>query len=278
MNLFIFILFIIIGCVKAKATADCDATIDNLETIDVAIVGAGTAGSYAAWRYSTDRPNQDVHIFESTNKIGGRFYSPLIDEELCNEARAELGGMRIRSTDLLMLAVAKALNVELGGFYLNRENNDNVDDPDNIVRLRGIEYTFSELSKLEQEGRYNEIPYNFLEDVVQPSNITIKDMMDIGNFMPKTKKAEDSFCDEEAMLEIVSQDAAGIEPPVKAYRLTTAEAMHLAGMSQMGFSLAIFLVSRERKLISMFVHCWACRKYLRQCIEPLQRLHLQKRT
>ena len=83
-----------------------------------------------------------------------------------------------------------------------------------------------------QEGRYNEIPYNFLEDVVQPSNITIKDMMDVGNFMPKTKKAEDSFCDEEAMLEIVSQDAAGIEPPVKAYRLTRTEAMHLAGMSQ----------------------------------------------
>jgi hypothetical protein len=115
-----------------------------------------------------------------------------------------------------MLAVANELNVELGGFYLNRESNENVDDPDNIVRLRGIDYTFSELSKLMQEGRYNEIPYNFLEDVVQPSNITIKDMMDVGNFMPKTKKAEDSFCDEEAMLEIVSQDAAGIEPLVKA--------------------------------------------------------------
>lgn len=57
-------------------------------------------------------------------------------------------------------------------------------------------------------------------------------MMNVGNFMPKTKKAEDSFCDEEAMLEIVSQDAAGIEPPVKAYRLTTAQAMRLAGMSQ----------------------------------------------
>lgn len=54
--------------------------------------------------------------------------------------------MRIRSTDLLMLAVAKALNVEMGGFYMNRENNDDVDDPDNVVRLRGIEYTFSELS------------------------------------------------------------------------------------------------------------------------------------
>ena len=69
-NLFIFLLFIIIGC--GKSAVDSDAAIDNLETIDVAIVGAGTAGNYAAWRYSTDRPNQDVHIFESTNKIGGR--------------------------------------------------------------------------------------------------------------------------------------------------------------------------------------------------------------
>ncbi len=60
--------------------------------VDVAVVGAGCAGVYAAWRLKQKYPKQRIALFEYSNRIGGRLYSlPLPGMPHVN---AELGGMR----------------------------------------------------------------------------------------------------------------------------------------------------------------------------------------
>lgn len=60
--------------------------------VDVAVVGAGCAGVYSAWRLKQKYPKQRIALFEYSNRIGGRLYSlPLPGMPHVN---AELGGMR----------------------------------------------------------------------------------------------------------------------------------------------------------------------------------------
>ncbi|MGH9360284.1 MAG: FAD-dependent oxidoreductase [Thermoanaerobaculia bacterium] len=60
--------------------------------VDVAVVGAGVAGVYSAWRLKQKYPKQRIALFEYSNRIGGRLYSlPLPGMPHVN---AELGGMR----------------------------------------------------------------------------------------------------------------------------------------------------------------------------------------
>ena len=45
-------------------------------TIDVAIVGGGVAGCYAAWRLaSAPNPTGKIRLFERSERIGGRLFS-----------------------------------------------------------------------------------------------------------------------------------------------------------------------------------------------------------
>jgi lysine 2-monooxygenase len=61
-------------------------------TVDIAVVGAGVAGVYAAWRLKQKWPAKRVALFEYSDRIGGRLYSvPLPGMPHVN---AELGGMR----------------------------------------------------------------------------------------------------------------------------------------------------------------------------------------
>jgi monoamine oxidase len=65
------------------------------ETIDVAVIGAGAAGTYVAERLKTARPEWSVVVFERTDRIGGRLHSmqiPGLDHPI------ELGGMRFLTT------------------------------------------------------------------------------------------------------------------------------------------------------------------------------------
>src|SRR6478735_2452287 len=74
------------------------------EVLDVAVIGAGIAGVYAAWRLRTDQspgaPQPNVQVFESSERIGGRLLSvnpPGMDDVFC-----ELGGMRYTSAQPLV--------------------------------------------------------------------------------------------------------------------------------------------------------------------------------
>jgi lysine 2-monooxygenase len=58
--------------------------------IDVAIVGGGVAGCYSAYRLARDRPGEKIHLFEMSDRIGGRIWSVPIENF---SAPAEIGAM-----------------------------------------------------------------------------------------------------------------------------------------------------------------------------------------
>jgi protoporphyrinogen oxidase len=53
--------------------------------IDVAIVGAGCAGLYCAWRLVAARPKPTTYVFEKDARIGGRLLSVDILPPGCQE-------------------------------------------------------------------------------------------------------------------------------------------------------------------------------------------------
>ena len=59
---------------------------------DVAIVGGGVSGAYAAWRLRQERPNLRVRLFEASERIGGRLHSVSFPQ--APHLVAEAGGMR----------------------------------------------------------------------------------------------------------------------------------------------------------------------------------------
>ena len=123
--------------------------------VDTAIVGAGIGGTYAAWQLKKSPlfASTNIHLFESTDRIGGRFHSPIlaggcdpaagvVDETL--QPRGEVGGMRLRlgGPDTALLGACEELGIELGNFTLNTYYSDPAlaaaDDPRNPIYARGV--------------------------------------------------------------------------------------------------------------------------------------------
>ena len=116
------------------------------EMLDVAIVGGGVSGVYAAWRLLTTKggPKQ-VKVFEAGDHVGGRLLSakpPFIDN-----MRAELGGMRIlpavqpRITKLIATLNQGAKTADRIETYPFP-----VDQPGNISYLRGTHLRLSDFT------------------------------------------------------------------------------------------------------------------------------------
>lgn len=72
-------------------------------SLDVAIIGAGVSGLYAGWRLLTSpqRP-QTVHIFEMSDRIGGRLESVVLPGM---QIAGELGGMRYMPSQEIVTAL-----------------------------------------------------------------------------------------------------------------------------------------------------------------------------
>jgi len=60
--------------------------------VDIAVVGAGVAGAYSAWRLKQKYPGKRIALFEYSNRVGGRLYSTQLPG--MPNVNAELGGMR----------------------------------------------------------------------------------------------------------------------------------------------------------------------------------------
>ena len=45
------------------------------DKVDIAVVGAGVAGAYSAWRLRSAYSNRKVSLFEVSDRVGGRLYS-----------------------------------------------------------------------------------------------------------------------------------------------------------------------------------------------------------
>jgi monoamine oxidase len=98
------------------------------DVLDIAVVGAGVSGCYAAWRLSASAPGQTIAVFERNNRIGGRLWS--IKPEGMTQQVAELGGMRIANNQLPLLNLTRLLNLALDPYPGT--------EPNNLYYLRGI--------------------------------------------------------------------------------------------------------------------------------------------
>jgi monoamine oxidase len=95
--------------------------------LDVAIVGAGAAGTYLAFQLIKARPGWRVAIFERSRRIGGRLWSVHVDGLA---KPIELGGMRYMSGHRLVQSVVDELGIEARDF-------DPGEQPERTV-LRGV--------------------------------------------------------------------------------------------------------------------------------------------
>ena len=81
--------------------------------LDVAIVGAGAAGTYLAYRLILVRPDWRIAIFERSGRIGGRLWSVRVDGL---PHPVELGGMRFMTRQRLVHTVVNELGIETRPF------------------------------------------------------------------------------------------------------------------------------------------------------------------
>jgi len=95
--------------------------------LDVAIVGAGVAGTYTAFQLIKARPDWRVAVFERSPRIGGRLWSVHVDGLA---KPIELGGMRYMSGHRLVQSVVDELGIEARDF-------DPTGQPERTV-LRGV--------------------------------------------------------------------------------------------------------------------------------------------
>jgi monoamine oxidase len=97
------------------------------EELDAAIIGAGAAGTYLAYRLIQARPDWRIAIFERSQRIGGRLWSMPVDGL---SKPIELGGMRYMSGHRLVQSVVDELGIEVRDF-------DPADQPERTF-LRGV--------------------------------------------------------------------------------------------------------------------------------------------
>jgi monoamine oxidase len=98
------------------------------EHIDIAVVGAGVAGTYCCWRLQTAHTGRTAVLFEMSNRIGGRLWTVKFDQ-LPNVA-GELGGMRFLDLQRMVFSLTQHLGLATSDFPMG--------GPLNISTLRGI--------------------------------------------------------------------------------------------------------------------------------------------
>jgi monoamine oxidase len=115
---------------------------DN-NVIDYAIVGAGVAGTYCAWRLKQAYPDKNIVLFEYSERIGGRLFTRQLPD--IPHINAELGGMRfIPGEQPLITSLIKKLELETRKFPMGAD-----DDPSglgNYAYFRGKHLHVSELN------------------------------------------------------------------------------------------------------------------------------------
>jgi monoamine oxidase len=169
---------------------------DTQDQLDVAIVGGGVSGLYAAWRILTDAdergvPAPSIGIFEMSDRIGGRLFTWLPYAGL----RAELGGMRFLPPQKLVWSLLHKLG--LGDQIIDFP----VTGPNLRLLLRGM----SERADTPTPGaRYQLTPQ---QQATQPADLMAAVITDIlkkppndqvlqrylGGNMPKTREQWDAI-------------------------------------------------------------------------------------
>lgn len=139
------------------------------EVLDVAVVGAGVSGVYAAWRLLTEGGKRAVTVFEADDHVGGRLLS--VTPPCSSDLKAELGGMRMlpavqprikRLIEVLNTDASLPERIETYPFPVNDDNN--------IAYLRGVHLRMSEFT-----NNPSKVPYhlNFQENGRVPGAIVM---------------------------------------------------------------------------------------------------------
>lgn len=120
-----------LGGAAALAAAPLLARAAAGPNLDVAIVGGGVAGTYAAWRLRQEQPHLRIRLFEASNRIGGRLRSVAFPQ--APHLVAEVGGMRYLQAHAHVFNLVKHLGLPSRGYPIDR-------DP-NRVMLRGRNFS-----------------------------------------------------------------------------------------------------------------------------------------
>jgi monoamine oxidase len=119
--------------------------------VDVAVIGAGVSGAYAAWRLLGPEAARSttldelrrrrrgplvVRLFESSERVGGRLFS--ITPPGMPHLHAELGGMRYLSNHPVVADLVEYLQLPSGPFP--------VDEPQNLAYLRQHRFTLPQFA------------------------------------------------------------------------------------------------------------------------------------
>jgi len=154
--------------------------------VDIAIVGGGVSGVYSAWKLKQKYPDKTIEVFEGSDHIGGRLLS--VKPPCIPDMVAELGGMRVMSTQIKINALIHELNTQLPDDKKIVLYPFPVDQNQNIAYLRGVHLRLSEfttnpdkvpyqLSFLERGNTSGSIITNALEQIVP--GITAKGLSDV---------------------------------------------------------------------------------------------------
>jgi hypothetical protein len=80
---------------------------DTPPQIDVAVVGGGVSGLYAAWRLAEADPNLTVRLYEQGNRLGGR----LRTLEAAGGSAVELGAIGVLEKHRLVMSLCNRLGL-----------------------------------------------------------------------------------------------------------------------------------------------------------------------
>lgn len=122
--------------------------------IDVAIVGGGVAGTYAAWRLASEQPHLRVALFEMSDRIGGRLRSIAFPE--APHLVGEAGGMRFLQAHKHVLNLVRQLRLPARGYP--------VIEPQDHLALRGRSFTYAEAGQPTKLFPYNIPPLDQAPD------------------------------------------------------------------------------------------------------------------
>src|SRR5580658_5229803 len=90
------------------------ASPDTNTDIDVAIIGGGVPGTYAARRIAREQPHLRVALFEMSDRIGGRLRSIAFPE--APHLVGEAGGMRFLPAHKHVFNLVRQLGLPMRGY------------------------------------------------------------------------------------------------------------------------------------------------------------------
>jgi monoamine oxidase len=126
----------LLGSGVALAAAPLLARAAPSPDLDVAIIGGGVSGAYAAWRLRQERPHLRIRLFEASGRIGGRLHSVAFPE--APHLVAEAGGMRFLKAHAHVSGLIDRLGLPARLYPIDR-------DP-NRVLLRGKNFSQADIA------------------------------------------------------------------------------------------------------------------------------------